>query len=301
MAKATLMSKTDQKTRSKFWDFVELTKPRISVMVLLTVAAACILAAKDVAPMTVIMHVVIGVLFVSASGSALNQYLERYTDFLMPRTRKRPLPAGRLTSTDVAAFGAVCFGIGFGYLIMQVNWQAACVALLTWFLYVWVYTPLKTRTWANTIIGAIPGAMPVLIGDVAVDGTISASGWIFFGVLFLWQFPHFMAIAWLYREQYKMGGHLMLPVVDPTGRWAGIQAVVTAVLLVPTSCLAMTQIDAQPWVLGLICLGISSIYLVASIQFARIRNEGTSRKLLKISLFYLPIFMVAWVVADFVQ
>ena len=266
-------------------------------MVLLTVAAACMLAANGSASISVIINVLIGVFFVSASGSALNQYLERYTDFMMPRTRTRPLPAGRLTATDVAVFGSVCFGIGFGYLFMQVNWQASLAALVTWVLYVWIYTPLKTRTWANTIIGAIPGAMPVIIGDIAIDGTISLSGWIFFTVLFLWQFPHFMAIAWLYRDQYKLGGHMMLPVVDPTGRWAGVQAVVTAVLLVPASCFAATQVTLMPWILGIVCLTLSTVYLLASIRFAVVRNEVNSRTLLKISLFYLPLFMVSWVVA----
>jgi heme o synthase len=298
MAKALSMIDTTENSRSKFWEYVTLTKPRISLMVLLTVATAAFLATQDTSQILVMVKVVIGVFFVSASGSALNQYLERYTDFLMPRTRKRPLPAGKLSASDVALFGAITFGIGFGFLLMAVNWQAAFAALLTWVLYVWVYTPLKTRTWTNTIIGAIPGAMPVIIGDVAVNGSVSYSGWVFFAVLFLWQFPHFMAIAWLYRDQYKKGGHMMLPVVDPTGRWAGVQAVVTAVLLVPASLLTVWSVTSSPWILGTVCAVISGIYLLASIAFAMHRNQPNSKMLLRISLLYLPIFMVAWIIAS---
>ncbi|MDB4533440.1 heme o synthase [Vicingaceae bacterium] len=274
--------------------YVELTKIRIAAMVLLTVVVAGFLAAGNKTDLLLLFNVVVGVFFVSASGSALNQYLERYTDFLMPRTAGRPLPDQRLSAGQVASFGAITFGIGIGYLFAAVNWQAGVCGLATWFIYVFVYTPMKMKTAWNTTIGAIAGAMPILMGALATTGTIPPLVWIFFTVLFLWQFPHFMAIAWLYREDYTEGGLKMLTVTDPSGKHAGWTAIGTAITIIPVSLLPVIWMQSRNMIgVYVVLVGVCGlVYLLASFRFARHVNDTSARKLLRVSLLYLPVFMV---------
>ena len=194
---------------ARWRDYVALTKPRISFMVLLTVVAAGFLASTVVSVSALrVFNAVIGTLLVAASGSALNQCVERLLDARMSRTSNRPLPSGRLGLTEVVVFGTITLCVGLVYLWLAISPMVAGIGFATWVMYVWIYTPLKTRTWTNTIVGAVAGAMPVLIGWFATGATIHP--WIIglFSLLFLWQFPHFMAIAWLYREEYEAGGIL---------------------------------------------------------------------------------------------
>ena len=156
----------------------------------------------------------------------------------MPRTAKRPLPAKELTTAEVATFGAVTFGIAVAFLFGGVNWQTGVCGVASWILYVLIYTPLKRYTHYNTEIGAVAGALPVIMGSLATTGSVGLVGWSLFGVLFLWQFPHFFAIAWMYRDQYKAGGLKMLTNTEPTGRMAGIKSVVGCVALIIVSLLA---------------------------------------------------------------
>jgi len=274
--------------------YAELTKLRISVMVLLTYLIAGMLAANAEMSLARLAWGAIAMALIAASGNALNMYLERYTDFLMPRTATRPLPAQRLGPTEVALFAAVCFGISVGIFFSLVNWQAGLCGLLTWFLYVFVYTPLKTRTWLNTEVGAVPGALPVLMGALAATGTINAWAWTLFGVLLLWQFPHFMAIAWIYRDQYQKAGHRMLTVVDPTGHRAGRKAILTALMLLLVSLIPVGLADGLTWQIGfgLAAFTLGWMYLRSSIQFARERNDTTARRLLRVSIVYLPVYMI---------
>ena len=296
-------SKNERHVLSLIGDYVELTKPRIALMVLLTVIVAGFLAAGGSASVLALLHVSIGVLLISASGSAWNQYLERYTDFLMPRTALRPLPDHRLTATQVAAFGAITFGAGIVYLGAVVGSLAMLLGLATWLLYVLVYTPMKRRTWWNTAVGAIAGAMPVLIGAVAWGQHVTGPVWGLFAILFLWQFPHFMAIAWLYRRDYAEGGLKMITVVDPSGRLAGVHAIIGAIALLLVSvatAFCYSSVEAQSVVVGVGGL-VGLWYLASSIQFARRLDDGAARRLLRVSLLHLPLVLLALVVARIIE
>lgn len=285
-------------TSSRWAAFWELTKPRISAMVLISIVVSGLVAAAGSPGLWPLLHVAVGMFLVAASGNAMNMYLERYTDPLMPRTARRPLPDRRLSALEVMNFGAITFGAGVSYLLTTLNWQTALCAALTWVLYVLVYTPMKTRTWLNTEVGAVAGALPIFSGALATTGTLNWQAWGFFLVLLFWQFPHFMAIAWLYREQYANGGLKMLTVVDPTGRRAGRKAVVTCVLtwlvsLMPVALLGNTW---QGWVFALLATAAGLFYLRASIRFQRETTESNARRLLRVSVLYLPLYMLLLVV-----
>jgi len=282
--------------RGKLAGYLALTKPRISVMVLITVAVAALISANNMVSIWPAIHAIIGTFFIAASGSALNQYIERYSDFVMRRTAGRPLPAQKLSAKEVAVFGAVTFGSGIVYLATNVNLLAAAVGLLTWVIYVWIYTPLKTVTWLNTVVGAVAGALPILIGASAVQHWLAPVAWAFFGVLFLWQFPHFMAIAWKYQHEYAEGKLKMLTVTDPSGKAAGLCSVVTAVLLLPASLLPMLWMQSQLALFAVIASSLGVAYLYFSVRFAISRDNRTAKHLLRVSLLYLPAYMVLLVI-----
>ena len=278
-------------------DYVELTKPRIGMLVLVTVAVAAFVASWGAPNPLLLVNTLLGTALVAASASALNQWLERDSDALMERTVDRPLPAGRLSSVEVLLFGAATVAFGAFYLAISVNVATALLGLLTWFMYVWVYTPLKSRTAANTMIGAVAGALPILMGCAAVErlpmqlsDVDAVKAAMLFLVLFLWQFPHFMAIAWIYRHQYGAAGLKMLPVVDPTGRRAGAQAVLAALALVPISLIPLSLRLAGPLYFVLVLL-LGAHYIAHSARFCIYRDEATARGLLKSSLIYLPALM----------
>ena len=287
---------------SRVQAYIELTKMRISVMVLVTFIVAAALAADGMPSLSIMFWGSLGMMFVCASGNAMNMFLERYSDFLMPRTANRPLPAQKLSATEVAIFGAATIGIGTAILLLTVNWQTALCGFANWVLYVGIYTPMKRKTWFNTEVGAVAGAMPILIGSLAttVPPTVPLVVWAFFGVLFLWQFPHFMAIAWKYRQQYEAGGLKMLTVVDPTGKRAGRKAVVTAVLLIIVSLIPL--VDCPTYIQGAVLFAASVWlgwrYLHASILFNAQPNDATARTLMMKSLLYLPLYMLALIVSN---
>jgi protoheme IX farnesyltransferase len=272
---------------ARLTDYLELTKPRISLLVLVTVAISAYVARWGALDAPLLAHALIGTALVAASASALNQWLERRTDALMPRTVDRPLPSGRLASGEVLAFGAVSIALGLLYLAWLVNLNTALVGLATWVLYVWVYTPLKSRTTANTTIGAVAGAMPVLMGFTAAGAPLGLEAATLFLIVYLWQFPHFMAIAWLYRRDYSAAGLRMLTVVDPTGRRAGAQALLAALALLPISLLpAGLQLGGVAYLLGALLLGAGQLAIAAA--FLRRMDETSARLLLRASLIYLP-------------
>lgn len=278
--------------------YAELTKIKISVMVLFTFCVAGVLAAGMSVNLLTLFYATVGMLLIASSGNAMNMYLERYTDYLMPRTSGRPLPAQKLSATEVVIFAAVCFGVSVGIFLTLVNWQTALCGIATWILYVCIYTPLKTRTALNTEVGAIPGAMPILMGALATTGTIDFVSFAFFCVLLIWQFPHFMSIAWLYRDQYRKGGLKMITVTDPTGKSAGRKAVVLCVLMIAVSLLPAfafaTVIHSVLFSMAAVLLAWP--YMKASIQFARQRTDVTARRLLKSSVLYLPMYMLIVVI-----
>ena len=283
--------------RGKIAAYVELTKPRISTMVLITVWVAA-LVSGGVWDGLAVFHAIVGTFLIAASGSALNQYIERFTDFAMPRTAQRPLPAQQLTASEVTIFGSVTFGIGLVYLATTVNLIAAVLGFVTWAIYVWIYTPLKRVTWFNTVVGAVSGAMPILIGGAAVSAWTTPATMTFFAVLFFWQFPHFMAIAWKYRQQYEEGGLKMLTNVEPTGKAAGWCALLTSISLLGTSLLPLMWIESRgiAIVFGATTLLFGLSYIYYSARFFIDRNNGTAKSLLRTSLLYLPAYMVVLVV-----
>jgi protoheme IX farnesyltransferase len=270
---------------------IELTKPRIATLVLVTVGVAMFVGSGGRVPPMVLLNTLLGTALVAASASALNQWLERKSDALMLRTAERPLPSGRISAAEVFAIGASAAAAGVLYLGLAVNWLAAAAGLVTWFLYVGVYTPMKARSAANTVVGAIAGAMPVLIGWTAAGAplALSAGGLkaaTLFLIVYLWQFPHFMAIAWIYRDQYAAARLQMLTVVDPSGRRAGVQSVVAAIALVPVTLLPLLNFAGPVYLAGAVLLG--GLYLLHSLQFFAARDEKSARRLLRTSLVYLP-------------
>jgi heme o synthase len=284
--------------------YFELSKPRIASLVLVVVAVSAFAGHWGPPQPWLWVHTLLGTALIAASASTFNQLIERRSDLLMERTANRPLPAGRLSVAEAVAFGAVTLVAGALDLTVFVNWLTALLGGLTWVSYVVLYTPLKSKTAANTAVGAVAGAMPVLIGWAAVGASFSFTGGplpdgmyvaALFLVVYLWQFPHFMAIAWIYRRQYSAAGLQMLTVVDPTGRRAGAQAVWGALALVPVSLLPMLQLPSRVYLAGTISLGAA--YLAAAALFCWRRDDRTARYLLQTSLVYLPALLILLVLS----
>lgn len=277
---------------SRISDYVELAKPRILAMVLVAVSLSGIIASWGQPDVLRLIHGIVGTTLVAASASIFNQWLERHLDARMRRTVNRPLPAGRLTERETLVLGSASVLFGLAYLLNLCGRPATFFAAMTWLLYVGVYTPLKTRTWLNTLVGAIPGAMPVLLGWSAVGAELDIRAWCLFLLVFLWQFPHFMAIAWLYRHQYAAASMRMLTVIDPTGRRAGIQSVVAAVSVLIVSLIpaALTVGWSVSYIAGSVFLGV--LQVACAIRFFRSRDDSTARRLLRASLIYLPLQLV---------
>lgn len=266
---------------------------RISIMVVLTFVVAAIISDPGFINLGALLWGTLGCLLICFSGNAMNMYVERKTDSLMPRTAGRPLPAAKLTSPEVLIFGAVTLVTSIAIFWCFVNWQTALCAAANWIVYVVIYTPLKRKTWFNTEIGAVAGALPVIMGALATSETVPLIAWAFFGVLVFWQFPHFMAIAWKYRHEYKAGGLQMLTVVDPSGKRAGFKSVLTCVLLIICSLLPIFEVRAlfQVILLVVVALIVGTPYLRASIAFNADPNDVTAKKLMRSSLLYLPLYM----------
>jgi heme o synthase len=282
-------------------DYVELSKPRIAVLELVVVLAAGFVATWGQPQPADMLYAMFGTLLVAASASAANQWLERFSDARMDRTASRPLPSGRLSSSEALTFAAITLVAGTLSLVICVNVACTVWALLTWAMYVVAYTPLKTVSTTNTAVGAVAGALPVLIGWSATGTALDARAIGLVLVLFLWQFPHFMAIAWLYRDDYGRAGHQMLTVVEPTGRRAGWQAVLAALALIPISIvpvLAAPGLGSLLYVGGAVLLGAGQLAL--SVLFWQ-RPDGTrARLLLKASLVYLPTVLMMLMLAPWI-
>jgi protoheme IX farnesyltransferase len=285
---------------SRMLCYLELSKLRIAALVLVTVVVAAFVGGWARPEPLLLFHTLLGTALIAASASALNQWLERDRDALMQRTTDRPLPAGRVSAAEVLILGTCEVIAGIIYLGMAVNWLTAAIGLLTWFLYVAVYTPMKARTPANTVVGAVAGALPVLMGWAAVEAPLAlANGGltaaVLFFIVYLWQFPHFMAIAWIHREDYAHAGMRMLTVVDPTGRRAGVQSVVAALALLPVALLPALDRTAGIWYL-IGALGLGGAYLFFSVQFLLARSERSAKQLLRISLIYLPALLALLII-----
>jgi protoheme IX farnesyltransferase len=271
--------------------YVALTKPRIGVMVLVTVATGFLLGARGAAHPPTLLLTMLGTGLVAGGASAWNQYLERARDLQMRRTANRPLPSGRLAPVEAAAFGLVLSGAGLAILQLGVNGISAALALVTLVLYVAVYTPLKPVTTLNTAIGAVPGALPPVIGWGAATGQLGAEAWAMFLIVFLWQFPHFLAIAWIYRDDYARAGYRMLPTVDPHGAITGRQAAGYALALIPAGLLpAVVGLAGGLYFAGALLLGLG--YLYYAVRFWSRVSDLTARHLLRASFVYLPAILM---------
>jgi protoheme IX farnesyltransferase len=271
--------------------FVALTKPRIAVMVLVTVATGFVLGARGASNPATLTLTLVGTGLVAGGASAWNQLWERHRDRRMKRTAARPLPSGRVSPGEAGVFGGIIAALGLVTLALGTNLAAAGVALATLVLYVFVYTPLKWRTTLNTAVGAVPGALPPVIGWAAATGEVGIEAWALFLVVFLWQFPHFLAIAWIYRDDYRRGGHKMLPVVDPRGFITGRQAAGYALALVPAGLLPAAIGLAGPYYFaGALALGL--FYLNYAVRFWADVDDHSARRLLRASFVYLPAILV---------
>ena len=276
------------KSHSRAGDFVTLTKPRLNFLVLLTTATAYALGAGPDSTLVDLLHTLIGTFLVAGGAAALNQVWERQTDRLMRRTQTRPMADMRMSVAQGTTFGLVLTVIGAAELAYFINPLSAIVALLTTASYVLFYTPLKLRTSLSTIAGALPGALPAVIGWAAATNTLSIQGWVLFGIVFMWQMPHFLAIAWMYRDEYARAGMPLLPVIEPDGRSTGRQAVLYTAALIPLSLMPTgVGLATARYLVGALTLGAVLMFL--SVEFSAKRDMPTARRLFFGSILYLPI------------
>jgi heme o synthase len=289
-------AKSAVNVREKAAAYLELTKPRIAFMLVLTAAAGFYLGSSATAgfDLKLFFNSMLGITLLAFGVATLNQFIERNTDALMTRTARRPLPSGKLSAAEALVFGALLCLCAEIYLAVLVNPLTAILGLIVIVGYVFLYTPLKTRTSASTAIGALPGAMPPLMGWTSAADEITLGAWVLFAMLFLWQFPHFLAIAWMYREQYAKAGILMLPVVEPEGRITARQIVIFTVLLLPVSLAPFfLGLAGIVYLIGAIVLG--GWFLYSSVRAARDKSTAQARKLLLVSVLYLPLIFALMV------
>jgi len=280
--------------RERISAYLELTKPRITFLIVLTSAAGFAMAASGAVDYLSMASALVGIGILSSGIATLNQYAERDLDGLMRRTASRPLPAGKLLPWEALAFGVVLTVAAEIYLLVMVNPLSAWLGLTVIAGYLFGYTPLKTRTSLSTLVGAFPGAVPPLIGWAAARGTVSIEAGVLFAILFLWQFPHFLAIAWMYREDYSRAGILMLPVVEPDGRVTAQQIVVYTLMLIPVSLLpTVLGMSGRIYFYGAIVLGL--LFLYSSIRAAFSMSRQQARRLLLASVLYLPLLFILMV------
>lgn len=270
--------------------YLELTKPRILTLILVTTTLGFFLGGKGISSYEKLFLTLIGAALVCAGASALNQYLERDADAKMERTKARPIPTGVISPNNAMVFGIILILAGITLLAVKINILTAFLSLLTAFLYVLVYTPLKKMSWINTTIGAIPGAIPPMGGWAAATNDVSAGAWVLFLILFIWQHPHFFAIAWMYKDDYRRGGFKMLPVVQPDGRMTFQQIIFFCILLIPVSLLPLLIGMSGPlYGVGAFVLGI--YFLTAGVIFYYTKSYSDARQLLKASVIYLPVLL----------
>ena len=280
--------------RSRVSSYLELTKPRITFLIVLTAAAGFCLGSRGAVDYRLLSISMLGIALLASGVSTLNQYMERDLDGLMRRTAMRPLPTGKLLPNEALLFGAALAILAEVYLALLVNPLTALLGVAVIIGYLFVYTPLKTRTTLSTVAGAFPGAVPPLIGWAAARGELGVTAWVLFAILFLWQFPHFLAIAWMYREDYGRAGIRMLPVVEPDGRVTGQQIIAYTIMLLPVSLLpTMLAVSGKLYFYGALVLGI--LFLASSIRAALSKSNQHARQLLLASVIYLPLLFLLMV------
>jgi protoheme IX farnesyltransferase len=287
----TTLRTAEISTFERPWAYVVLTKPDVTFLVIITTVAGFYLGSRGSLDWLLLMHTLFGTMLVAAGTAALNQYFEREMDAVMRRTAARPLPVGLLQPREALRFGIGTILIGSAWLAFAVNNLAALLALATTVLYLGLYTPLKTRTTLATAVGAIPGALPPLIGwAAAAHGSLSLGAWLLFGILFFWQFPHFLAIAWMYREDYARAGIRMLPVVDRSGDATFRQIVAMSAILVPMSLLpSVIGMVGIRYFFGALVLGM--ILLQVSLWASRERTNFRAKWLMHATVAHIPLLL----------
>ena len=276
--------------KSRWSVLSELIKVRLTGLVLLTTLVGFYVGYQGPMDWLLLLHTMIGTALLASGASALNQLLERDLDALMRRTEDRPLPSGRMQPAMVLWLGVLASLLGMVYLFLFVNRVTGLLGAITLISYLAIYTPLKRITTLNTVVGAIPGALPPLMGWTAARGEITPPGWSLFAILFFWQLPHFLAIAWMYREDYARAGFKMLPVVDPEGQRTGCQAVSHTLGLLPISLAPyLFHLAGAVYLVGALVLG--GVYLWMAIQFSRKLSIPRARRLFLASILYLPLLL----------
>ena len=271
--------------------YIELTKPRIMCMVLVTFVIGFFLGGQGIHSVGLLVLPLIGTAMVTGGAAALNHYLERDADAKMDRTQSRPIPSGAVTPNAVMLYGVYLVLVGTLLLLWAVNILTAFLAILTAFLYVVVYTPMKRLTWLNTIVGAIPGALPPMGGWAAATGKVEAGAWVLFAILFIWQHPHFYAIAWMFKDDYRKGGFKMLPVIEPDGQSTFRQVVFFCALLIPVSLLP-TMIHISGWVYFWGALVMGTAFLATGAAMYQSGSILSARHVLRASVIYLPLLLL---------
>ncbi|HWW03291.1 MAG TPA: heme o synthase [Candidatus Acidoferrum sp.] len=270
--------------------YCDLFKARLTFLVLVTTLVGFYIGSRGAVDFGLLFHTILGTALVASGASALNQLWEREHDARMRRTRDRPLPSGRMQPATVLLIGCAAAAAGLIYLAMAVNLTASLLGAVSLGTYLLVYTPLKRVTWLNTAVGAVPGGLPPLIGWAAARGELNAEGWALFGILALWQMPHFMAIAWIYRDEYARAGFKMLPVIDPQGRRTGRHAVAQTLVLLPVSvCPFVLRLAGPIYLAGALILGLA--FLWYALQFERHLTVARARQLFYVSIAYLPLLL----------
>jgi heme o synthase len=274
--------------------FSDLIKARLTTLVLLTTAVGFYLGCRGDMNWLLLFNTLAGTALVAAGASALNQWLERDYDAKMLRTQNRPLPSGRMQPATVALFGGVSSVAGLIYLALATNLLTSVLGAVTLVSYIFIYTPLKRVTWLNTAIGAIPGALPPLMGWTAARNELSGEGWALFAILAFWQLPHFFAIAWIYRDQYAKAGFVMLPNVDSDGKQTGQQTVGNALaLFIVSLCPFLLKMTGTLYLAGAVILGAA--FLFYAVRFSRQLTLSRARHLFLASVIYLPLLLTLMV------
>ena len=276
--------------KSRFVVFSELVKARLTLLVLITTLVGFYVGARGALDWALMAHTLLATALLACGAAALNQLIEREHDAKMRRTEGRPLPSGRMQPDTVLLLGGFSSMIGLIYLALAVNLLTSLLGAITLVTYVFVYTPLKRVTWLNTAVGAIPGALPPLMGWTAATGELTGAGWALFAILFFWQIPHFLAIAWIYRDEYSKAGFVMLPGVDPTGERTAHQAVSHTIgLLIVSLCPVLFRVAGATYFFGALLLGLA--FFAAAFAFARQLNMLRARQLFFVSIIYLPLLL----------
>jgi protoheme IX farnesyltransferase len=294
--KATAQPLTPPAIAEKSWFavYADLFKARLTFLVLITTLVGFYVGTRGPVDYWLMLHVLLGTALLASGASALNQFLERDYDARMRRTQNRPLPSGRMQPVTVLWVGAGTAALGLIYLALAVNPLTSLLGACSFASYVFVYTPLKRITWLNTAVGAIPGALPPLMGWTAARGQLNPEGWALFAILAFWQLPHFLAIAWIYRDEYAKAGFKMLPLVDPDGQRTGRQAVSHTLGLVPVSlCPFVFKLAGTIYLAGALVLGL--VFLWYAIQFSRHLTISRARQLFYFSILYLPALLAVMV------